>query len=252
MKIFTGYCMTIFLLFSFACNEKNDPIKWDSVMAKNQISEREDSKTWDSIMFASDIRNMVNISDLPMISGVFPVPHYDRVGKNSFKGVGNFGYPGGDGAEIKVNDKSILYNSSFAGTNFLNAQFTSGKKNEVFFHIILLTDTVDTTNYSHTGSEIISRNHPNYIGQGFYRTKSQKIEYMAFQTADRRSYAIVNMRLFDLTLGKTILIAPQADATLRSMQIDSPALSSEEIEAYTDSLIHQPVIRNFFTQKGAI
>lgn len=203
-------------------------------------------------MFLADLANMKEESELPMISGVFPVPDYDLVGKGSFKGVGNFGFPGGEGSELKINGKTILYNSFFAGANSLNKAFIDGKKNEVFFQIIVLTDTVDTVNYSHVGSEIISRNHPNYIGQGFYKTKSEKIEYIAFQTADRHAYALVNMRLFDLSHGRTILIAPQKDRSIRSKQINTPILSSEEIETFTDSLVKVPRVIRFFTQDGTL
>lgn len=203
-------------------------------------------------MFLADLQNINNTSDLPMLSGVFPVPDYDLVGKGSFKGVGNFGFPGGVGSELHINGKTILYNSFFAGSNPFNTGLIDNKKNEVFFQIIVLTDTVDTVMYSHAGSEIISRNHPNYIGQGFYKTKSQKIEYIAFQTADRHAYALVNMRLFDLSLGRTILIAPHTDQSFRSKQINSRILSSEDIESFTDSLVKVPPIIQFFTQEGTI
>ena len=111
---------------------------------------------------------------------------------------------------------------------------------------------MDTTNYSHVLSEIISRNHPDYIGQGFYRTKENKIDYTAFITADRNAYAIIDMRLFDLKRGKTILIAPQTDHSIRSMQIQSPQLSSDQMEDYTKSLLEKEEVVSFFTAKGNI
>jgi hypothetical protein len=235
-----------------ACSSQKEIVTWSKEDAKNQLSDRENPLTWDTAMFNRDLKTLVAEANLPLPDGVYPVPDYNRPAANSFKGVGNFGYPGGTDAELHIDGKTILYNSFFAGANKWNNASLKNKKNEIFFQIILVTDTVDTINYSHTGSEIISRNHPHYIGQGFYRTKNQKIEYVAFQTADRQSYAIVNMRLFDLSLGKTILIAPQTDESLRSMQINSPNLSSEEIELYTDSLISLPPIRQFFTQNGTI
>ncbi|MNY10518.1 hypothetical protein D3C86_1435030 [compost metagenome] len=75
---------------------------------------------------------------------------------------------------------------------------------------------------------------------------------MAFLTASRNSYAIINMRLFDLTLGKTILIAPQKDGSFRSMQIDSPKLSSETSGPYLRKLVKRKEVVAFFTQKGTI
>lgn len=203
-------------------------------------------------MFYNDLLNFVPETYLPMLNGVFPTPDYDLMGKGSFKGVGNFGFSGGEGLEKKIGNKTILYNSFFVVATDINKAFIGDKKNEVYFQIIVLTDFVDTVNYTHISSEIVSRNHPDYIGQGFYKTQNNKIEYLAFNTADRNAYAIVNMRLFDLSLGKTILIAPQKDKSFRSLQILSPLLTSDEVDEYTDELLRQEEVIDFFTQSGNI
>lgn len=232
-------------------NNSNDPF-WTIEKAKVHLQDRENPAKWDMNMFENDLQNMNSGLILPFETGVFPVPDYDLVGKNSFKGVGNFGFPGGDGMEKKIGDKTILYNSFFVGLSDVNKEFTSNKKNEVFFQIIVLTDFVDTVNYSHLSSEIISRNHPDYIGQGFYKTKNNEIDYAAFITAERDAYAIVNMRLFDLNYGRTILIAPQKDKSFRSMQIDSPPMSDDETDSYTDKLLKEQKVIDFFTYPGNI
>lgn len=243
-------------MICFGCSEEQkeqtENAVWTADMLKTHIANREDSTKWDLEMFQSDLENNVPFA-LPFSNGVFPVPKYDLLAKNSFKGVGNFAYPGGEGSELKIGAKTILFNSFFVGTNFFNQYYIAKEaKDEVFFHIVVLTDVVDTLNYSHVSSEIVSRNHPDYIGQGFYKTRTNKIDYCAFISADRNSYAIVNMRLFDLKNGRTIVIAPQTDNSFRSMQIVSPPLSSDQIENYTKKLIEKAEIREFLTRKGTI
>ena len=203
-------------------------------------------------MFKNDIAYRT-ATDLPFTMGIFPTPKYDLIVQNSFNGVGNYGLTGGEGYEYKIDDKTILFNSFLAGANVFNKnQLGDNHKNEIFFHVVVLTDFVDTVDYSHCMTEVLSRNHPDYIGQGFYRTRNNRIDYAAFITADRDAYAIVNMRLFDLTKGKTILIAPQKDGTFRTLQIPSPRLSSMEIEDYTKTLLDKEVSRSFFTAHGNI
>lgn len=242
--------------FSSCSNNKEKlPIEniWTDEMAKRHIANREDSSKWDWKIFESDLMSNTNNLGLLFSSGVFPVPKYDILVVNSFNGVGNFGYPGGEGLELKIDNKTILFNSFFVGVNAFNENYVGeNKKDEVFFHIVILTDFIDTTNYSHLLSEIISRNHPDYIGQGFYKTKKNKIDYTAFITADRNAYAIINMRLFDLKYGKTILITPQQDGSIRSLQIKSPILSKDEIENYTKGLLEKENIKMFFMAKGNI
>lgn len=37
----------------------------------------------------------------------------------------------------------------------------------------------------------ISRNNPNYVGQGSFKTRTNKIDYITFLTADRDNHAII-------------------------------------------------------------
>lgn len=254
MKI---HLLLLIVIILQSCNQENkNPdsklVVWTNEIALEHISNREDSTKWDFDMFHNDLANKTDF-DFPFVSGVFPTPKYDLLGENSFKGVGNYGLSGGEGLEIKVEDKIILFNSFFVGENSFNKDYLDvNQSNEIFFHIVVLTDFVDTVNYTHLLSEIISRNHPDYIGQGFYKTKDNRIDYSAFITANRNVYAIVNMRLFDLTHGKTILIAPQKDRSFRTKQIKSPNLSSEEIEDYTRTLLKKEEVVRFFSFGGNI
>ncbi len=106
--------------------------------------------------------------------------------------------------------------SFFVGKNALNKDRLKGLKDEVFFQIFVLTDMMDNENDKLTTNIVISRNHPDYLGQGFVKTKNNRIDYVAFTIAENESYAIINTRIFDLRFGKTILIAPQQDKTLIS------------------------------------
>lgn len=217
----------------------------------SQLKNREDSTKWDQEMLKLDIENNIELN-LPFTSGIFPTPKYDLLGENSFNGVGNFGFTGGDGYELKIDNKTILFNSFFVGNNDLNKSKLGSLKDAVFFHIVVLTDFVDTVNYSHVMSQIVSRNHPDYMGQGFYKTSNNTIDYAAFTSSNGDAYAIVNMRLFDLNKGQTILIAPHKDKTLRSMQIKSLLMESSQIESFTRKLLTNDNIRTFFTQQGTI
>ncbi len=225
---------------------------WTKEKAEKHLQNRENLHKWDNDLLANDLSYINEPQRMSFLSGVFPVPSYDLIGKGSFKGVGNFGFPGGSGSELYIGGKTLLFNSFYIKSSMVNKKHLNGMNDEVFFQILVLTDFIDTTDYTHTSSEIISRNHPDYIGQGFYLLKNNRVDYMAFIAANRDAYAVVNMRLFDLTLGKTILIAPQKDKSFRSMQIKSPKLSSETIESYTKQLIKKKDVVDFFTKSDNI
>lgn len=226
--------------------QRNNVTTWNQQKREQYLDSRNNSTTWDNEMFNND-KQLIGIGEFgPFEIGVFPVPKYELLGNDSFKGLGS------KGEDFKVDDKTVIMNSFFVAKNGINKKRLEDKNDDVFFQILVLTDTLDTENYNLNKNITISRNHPDYLAQGFVKTKSHTIDYLAFDTAERHSYAVVNTRIFDLNFGKTILIAPQKDGTLRSLQIKSPELTSETIIKYADSLINEEKVSRFFNAKDAI
>ncbi|WP_426430910.1 hypothetical protein ACPX19_00765 [Winogradskyella sp. HB-48] len=240
-----------FLLIN--CNHSNklsevtkDVTTWNQQKREQYLNNRNDSTTWDNEMLNND-KQLIGIGEFgPFEIGVFPVPKYELLGNDSFKGLGS------KGEDFTVVDRTVVMNSFFVAKNDMNKERLDNKHNEVFFHLLVLTDTLDTENYNLNKNIAISRNHPDYVAQGFVKTKTNTIDYFAFVTAEEDSYAIINTRLFNLNFGKTILIAPQKDGTLRSLQLKSPQLTSETIIKYTDSLKEDDEVFKFFNGKDAI
>ncbi len=241
-------CIILFILFAIDSKAQHSTINWTEKSERQHFLDREDSTTWDSVLLVGDLEQNKRKAMKPIAYGAFPVPRYNLLGKEAFKGVGN----GGNFTGMSVGTKKILYSFFLANKNAITKKFISDKPNEIFFTIIVLTDFIDTINFSHAGLEVISRNNPDYIGQGFFKTKNNEIDYTAFLTATRDEYAIVNMRLFNLKEGRIILIAPQKDGSLRSMQIRSSILSDLDIKNYVEKLLRQDNTKKFFLSDGNI
>ncbi len=250
------FIFILFLLLSLNSHAKetisNDTTcKWNEKREKQHLINRQDSTTWDYEMLRRDIEDANYIDSKPFQFGVFPVPKYSLLGKNSFQGIGI----GSFHRKVEYSDNSIYCTFFAVKKNELTKQYIpDDKTNEIFFTIMVLTDVeIDTVNYSHSRNQMISRNHPDYIGQGFVKTKKGEVDYAAFLTADRNEYAIVNMRLFNLKQGRMIIIAPQKDGTIRSLQLKTEqVLSIDDIESYTDDLINQKIVKDFLKSKGNI
>jgi len=244
------------LLMSVSCNQpkpanvekpNTDSLFWTTDKEKAHLADLNNPATWDTAMLKDDIEFTGWKSELPISLGAFPTPEYDRVGKGSFKGIGFYG-------QTKyIQGKSIAVASFVINKSPVNAAYIkAGKNNEVYFTIAVLTNKADTVNYTHTMNNVVSRNHPDYIGQGYVKYANLKVDYTAFLTAGRNSYAIVNMRLFDLKNGALILIAPHKDNSLRSLQMEVPVLSTDDLDGYIDSLFKQKKVLSFFTEEGTI
>ena len=226
-----------------------------TIKEKEQLKiNREILDTWDKELIKKDFisnkyYDSLKVEKQPFILGVFPVPNYNLIGKNSFKGIGNGAY-----FLYEKENRKLINVFFFSAKNDFNQVFLKDKSDEVFFNLIVLSDFYTKTkiNTDNFQNSIVSRNHPDYLGEGILKTLNNKIEFLAFITADRRQYAIINLRLFDLELGRTILIAPQKDGTLHSMQINSPLLSSSELKDYNNNLINEPNIQEFFFNPDSI
>lgn len=175
----------------------------------------------------------------PMLFGAFPVPHYKLTGKD-YKGGGN------RLTFTPWRDRQLIGMGYFMGANEWNAPETGERDNLVFVHFLLPMAEMPSENNINLGGKYLSRNHPHLTAQGWFAPGGGEIEYMAFQTANGEAWAMVNLRLFDLRAGRCILIAPQPDGTLRTMQIDAPPLGPEEMQAYHTSLLERPEVEAFF------
>lgn len=237
----------LILVLSCTVQEEKPEFIWNLEKERIHNENRNDSTTWSSINWEIDSLNIA-LDGKPLIKGAFPVPNYELI-DSTFNGLGN----SGNWTGFDFGDKKIVHHSFFVSKNRVNEKFISDKPNEVYFSIAVLTDFIDLNAYSHTYVSALSRNHPHYVGQGFVKTTSNEIEFVSFVTADRNNYALVNMRLFDLRIGRIILIAPQQDGSLRSLQLNSSIMSSEEIDAYIEDLVsNDEEVIDFFTKEGNI
>jgi len=223
--------LVLFIAYSCKAPERVNQCKWNQEKENIHNENRNDSTKWNNTLLKDD-KAGIAFNAKPMIQGVFPVPNYD-LADSTFNGLGY----SGDWKGYNFKDKKIVYHYFYVNKNDINKEYISDKANEVFFAIAVLTDSVDTKRYTHTNVWITSRNHPHYLGQGFVKTKTNKIEFMSFISADRQNYAIVNMRLFDLRIGRIVLIAPRKDGTLRSLQLKSPIMSSSEMKDHIKHML---------------
>lgn len=238
---------TMIVMSSNAQHQKKRSFDWNQSKKKQYIKNREDSLSWSKKNLSIDMKDL-EISGKPMIEGVFPVPDYRLSGSKNIAGNGNTGnYTG-----IRLKDKTIIYNGFYIGKSDINQDYIGDKPDELYFIIVTLTDSIAKDGYSHMESTVSSRNYPDFIGQGSIKTKTNQIDFIAFLTADRNNYAMVNLRLFDLKLGRIILIAPQKDGSLRSMQLQDKQLASNELEPYVTELLKRNEIITFFTNKNNI
>lgn len=231
-------------LFTGAAMAQNE--RWSETQNQQRMEQRQDATVWDSTLLNTDLQAIKMSSSLFMRYGAFPAPQYDLCGKGSFKGVGNYQ------DIVSFEKKTLVSNRFYVKKNAINETTLGDRKDDVFFMIVLLTDSVDTAEYSHGVSQVISRNHPDYIGQGSFFLKHDRLDYMAFTTATGPSYAIVNARLFNLTYGRIIFIAPQKDGSLRSLQMKTDPFENDSAGEVLQEVLKKEAVIKFLNASGNI
>lgn len=238
-RLFTLFLMFVpFLGFS---QESKSTFTWDLEKEREHNANRNAPNTWDTEKLEMD-KQVPPSMIKPMAYGAFPVPKYDLI-DNNFSGLAS----GGEWSGIEVQGKKVVYLSMQYATKVEEIE------SKTFFSLLVLTDSIAEDGYSHMNVLMNSRNHPHYSGEGYIKTKANSIDFVAFQTADDNAYAFVNMRLFDLRIGRIVLVAPQKDGSLRSLQIESPLMSADKMDEYVKEMLKSDKkVIEFFTASGNI
>lgn len=242
--------LSILLLSSiYGFSQENKSMDAKKVRQK-QIENINNPALWDMKRVKEDIEAPVSERN-PFYFGAFPVPHYNKLGAYGGGGfLTNALSRSIPKYRLHVNKKEVLFNSYFIGDSpFYNEK----QRNRSIFTIITVIDTVDAKKFAINPAQFISRNHPDYGGQGSIVTKNNKIDYVAFTTPDKGSFAIINMRLFHLEYGDIILITPQKDGSFRSLQIQGEKINQDAYFYYIkDTILKRKDVVTFLTDDGVI
>ena len=237
--------LLICTVLSFSCGSyrnqgaSNTVGPYDRDSLEVLYNNRSDSTLWNQKMLEGDLDFEEEIADMnfPIKIGTFPVPEYSSPGN------------GNRNDDFKAGKKDITVVSTYVNKGHYNEHaIPKDKSSQVIITIACLTDDMDLTNPTF----VTSRNHPNYICEGTIHTSKNNIDWVTIHTIDGDSYAIINMRLFDLTFGRTILVAPQKDGSFRFLQMQSEFLSSEDLEGYIKELKNDSKTLSFFNKPGNI
>ena len=206
---------------------------------------------WDMERMQEDIKEITDY--LPLRNGAFPVPHYDSLLENSYKGGGvisNHMARSVPEYRLEVGSKEVVFCSFFIGDSPL---YQENDRNKVFFTVLTVIDTVSSDNFALGAAHFLSRNHPDYGGEGSFISKKDKVDFVAFTTPDKGSFALVNMRLFHMEHGNIILVTPQKDGSFRSLQIKGKDVSDQENFNYlSQDVLNRKDVIEFLTSDGTI
>lgn len=261
MKQFVLYFLSIlFSVLFFSCSvtrkiEKRNPkhYEWSIKDTEEYANKNVDSTKWSIKKLTNDLKNAQQADkEVKLPISDYPSPVADYSGNGSTVNPLSF----------KIEGKTVIgYTLAHYKDKFNEHLFsdTAGQY-YTFFTILFLTDKPLLDKGQNPS--VISRNYPHYLFIGTQNTSLGNIDWVQTTLGNGENFAIITQRYFDLKAGRTVLIAPLKDGSLRFLQIkDSPEtytwkeLSSQSVVTINNFVekikINKKVI-SFFSQDKII
>lgn len=107
------------------------------------------------------------------------------------------------------------------------------------FQLLLLGDI---TSYSESNS-VSSRNFPNLSAQGYLKNDQTSFDWIFSKIPDKASQAFVNTKLFDLSLGETVVVWPvNKGEYFAYLQIEDSRNNYNDDKEYLESIAQKMIL----------
>ncbi len=221
------------LLFS-SCQEneklnsldKNTEVnKWGIEKLGIRANQHLDNTKWDLELLNQDIEIYNKYSEIfqsyPLNKSPFPVAEYDYAVSS---------------IPFVIEFDSVVFKGVRIG------EYENPESEKIIDKLTLLILTNDKD--SEESTLVDSRNYPYLTAQGIFEAKNIEFDWVFSSSPDGFSTLILNMKLFDLRFGETIIIYPQKDKSFFYEQIKDSPNNYGNFEEFKKKIISNPKVKN--------
>lgn len=199
--------------FIISCQDKKDSVsvskniespKWNVETLNEKALQHLDSSQWDMELLKQDIETFKKYPEVflsyPLNKTPFPIATYDyAVSSNPFS----------------IEMKGLLFKGVRIG------EYENYESDKIIDKLTLMLLTNDKNAQETTFVD--SRNYPYLTAQGVFKVFNNDYDWVFTASPDGFSILNINMKVFDLRFGETIIIIPQSDNSFYYEQLkDSP------------------------------
>ncbi|WP_250432389.1 hypothetical protein [Hanstruepera flava] len=225
--------ITIFGILLQSCqeSEKSDSVartqeekKWDIETLNHRAVQHLDATKWDMKLFNQDIETYNMYSEIfqsyPLNKSPFPVAEYDY-------------------AVSSIPFLIEMDSTVFKGVRI--GEYENPESEKIIDKLTLLVLTNDKD--AEETTLVDSRNYPYLTAQGIFKVISNEFDWVFSASPDGFSTLLLNMKLFDLRFGETIIIYPQTDKSFLYEQIKDSPNNYGDFEDFKKSLVNNPKVK---------
>lgn len=193
--------------------------KWDIENLHHRANQHLDSNKWDIKLFNQDIETYNKYAEIfqsyPLNKSPFPVAEYDY-------------------AVSSIPFSIEIDSTVFKGVRIGEYETPESEKTIDKLTLLILTNDKD----SEEATFVDSRNYPYLTAQGIFKVINNEFDWVFSASPDGFSTLLLNMKLFDLRFGETILIYPQTDKSFLYEQIKDSPNNYENFEDFKKSIMN--------------
>ena len=213
--------------------EKTEAHSWNIEKLNSKASEHLDSTKIDVLLFKQDIETYDKYQDVfqsyPLNKSPFPVAVYDYA-------VSYFPF------SIEKDGKIIK------GVKIGECEDPDCEKITYKLTLLVLTNDLEAEELT----MVDSRNFPYLTAQGVFKVSNNEYDWVFSSSPDGFSTLLVNMKLFDLRFGETVVIYPQVDKSFLYEQIKDSPNKYKNFDEFKEALMNNPKVKNQLTSEQNI
>ncbi|MEZ4937284.1 MAG: hypothetical protein R2799_06790 [Crocinitomicaceae bacterium] len=211
--------------------ETNSP-KWDFEKLNHRAAQHLDSAEWDLELLDQDIETYSKFSEIfqnyPLNKSPFPVAKYDYAVSS---------------IPFTIEVDSFIFKGVRIG------EYENSESDKIVDKLTLLILTNDKN--AEETTLVDSRNYPYLTAQGLVKVTNNELDWVFTSSPDGFSVLLLNMKLFDLRFGETIIIYPQKDKSFVYDQIKDSPNNYGNFDDFEKSICNdQGVIRQLISSKN--
>ncbi|PKP03553.1 MAG: hypothetical protein CVU11_07860 [Bacteroidetes bacterium HGW-Bacteroidetes-6] len=213
-------------------NSAEEP-KWTLETLNARANEHLDSSHWDKKLFQQDIATYEKYTEVfqsyPLNKSPFPVAEYDYA--------------------VSSIPFTIEYETQVVkGVRI--GEYVNPDSDSIVDRLTLMVLSNDKE--SDESTLVDSRNFPYLTAEGYFVVTNNQIDWVFSASPDGYSFVVVNMKLFDLRFGETIIIYPQKDKSFLYDQIKDSPNNYANFELYRESIINNERVKQQLQSDGNI
>lgn len=193
--------------------------KWNFQTLNHRATQHLDSAQWDMKLFHQDLETYKKHKEIfrsfPLNKSPFPVAEYNY-------------------AVLSVPFTFALDSTLFKGVRI--GEYENPESEKIIDKLTLLVLTNDIN--AEENSLVDSRNYPYLTAQGTFEIQNNALDWVFSASPDGYSTLLVNMKLFDLRFGETIIIYPQKNDSFLYDQIKDSPNNHKNFEDFKKSLLN--------------